>query len=177
MAYAVIDTETTGFDPTNGDRLVEVAAVKVDASGTPTGATFHTYINPECPVPQAATDVHGLDNAFLDGMPTFKDVAQDFRDFIGGGPLVAHNLDFDLKFLRAEYAAFGEEAPYTSQALCTVQLARFLYPGAPASLGALVKRFDLSPPDGVKPSALSDAFLVAAVFRHFIAVRDRMMAT
>ncbi len=177
MRYTVIDTETTGFDPAKGDRVVELAAVKIDALGDPTGETFHTYINPECRVPQAATDVHGLDNKFLDGMPTFREVAQNFRDFIGGGALVAHNLDFDLNFLRAEYAAIGEDAPYTSQALCTVQLARFLYPGAPASLGALVKRLDLTAPNGVEPSALSDAYLVAAVFREFIALRDRIMST
>jgi len=101
--------------------------VKIDASGSPTGETFHTYINSGCRVPQAATDVHGLDNDSLDSMPTLKDAAQNFRGFLGNSGLVADNLDFELKFLRAEYVANGEDAPYSSEALCTVQLARFLF--------------------------------------------------
>ena len=101
MREIVWDTETTGFDPEGGDRLVEIGAIELQ-NHMPTGRVFHQYINPERDMPQGAFEVHGLSEEFLKDYPVFKEVGQSFLDFIGDGVLIAHNASFDMKFINAE---------------------------------------------------------------------------
>ena len=140
MREIVLDTETTGFDPDTGDRIVEIGAVEL-MNHLPTGRHFHVYINPERDMPPDALAVHGLTTEFLSDKPRFAEIASDFIDFIGEARLVIHNAAFDMKFLNAELRRVGHPAMPMSRALDTVAMARQKFPGAPVSLDALCRRW------------------------------------
>ena len=109
MREIVLDTETTGFEPTEGHRIVEIGAIELE-NHLPTGRVYHQYLDPQRPMPPEAFEVHGLGDVFLRGKPVFRDVAQAFLDFIGEAKMVIHNASFDMKFLNAELRAAGKTA-------------------------------------------------------------------
>jgi DNA polymerase-3 subunit epsilon len=163
MREIVLDTETTGLDPASGHRIVEIGCVEL-YNHVPTGRTLQRLINPERPMPEAAFLVHGHSDEVLAKQPVFAKVVDELLEFIGDAPLVIHNAAFDMGFLNAELALLKREAIPDARAIDTVSMARRKFPGAPASLDALCKRFsiDLSARD--KHGALLDAQLLAEVY-------------
>lgn len=159
----ILDTETTGLDPAGGHRIVEIGCLEL-VSGMKTGAVFHTYLNPERDVPYEAERVHGLSGAFLKDKPLFAEKADALLDFIGDSALVIHNAAFDLKFLNAELERLGFPAIGFERAVDTVAIARKKFPGSPASLDALCKRFSIDLSARTKHGALLDAELLAEVY-------------
>ncbi len=167
----VLDTETTGFEPETGDRIVEIGALEL-LNHLPTGRTFHVYINPERPMPEAAFAVHGLGDDFLRDKPVFAKVAQDFVDFIGDAQLVIHNAAFDMKFLNHELGRLGHRPMPMERAVDTVLMARRKFPGAPASLDALCRRFGIDNSGRTLHGALLDSELLAEVYLALIGGRQ-----
>jgi len=163
MREIVFDTETTGLDPSKGDRVVEIGAVEI-LNLIPTGRVFHTYIDPERDVPEEAFRVHGLSRDFLAQHKKFAEIAAAFVDFIEDSPLVAHNAEFDVRFINAEFATLKLPPLAPARIIDTLAMARRLHPGSPASLDALCQRYgvDLSRRD--KHGALLDAGLLAEVY-------------
>ncbi|MCF8466834.1 MAG: DNA polymerase III subunit epsilon [Sneathiella sp.] len=172
MREIVLDTETTGFYPENGDRIVEIGCLEL-INHIPTGATFHRYINPERDMPEAAFKVHGLSTEFLRGHKVIAEEIEEFMEFIGDARLVIHNAQFDMKFLNAELARLNRPALPMSQALDTVGMARRKFPGAQASLDALCRRFGIDNSARTKHGALLDAELLAEVYLELIGGRQR----
>lgn len=163
MREIVFDTETTGLDPSQGDRVVEIGCVEL-VNLMPTGRTFHVYVNPERDMPQAAFEVHGLSEAFLKDHPVFAEVVGDFLDFLGDATLVAHNAEFDMKFINAELRTLGFAAIGGQRVVDTLAIAREKFPGSPATLDALCKRFDIDNSGRTKHGALLDSELLADVY-------------
>lgn len=164
MREIVLDTETTGFDPETGDRIVEIGAVEL-VNQLPTGRTYHQYINPERSMPTAAFEVHGLGDDFLRDKPKFKEIAQAFVDFVGEDSLlVIHNASFDMKFLAWELRTAGYTPIPMERSIDTVEIARKKFPGSPASLDALCRRFGIDNSAREKHGALLDAELLAEVY-------------
>ena len=163
MREIVLDTETTGFDPGAGHRVVEIGCVEL-RDHVPTGASYQTYVDPEREMPDEAFAVHGLGTEFLAEKPLFATIVADFLDFIGDAPLVIHNAEFDLKFLNAELARLDLPALPSERAIDTVAMARRKFPGAPASLDALCRRFNIDVSAREKHGALLDAELLAQVY-------------
>ena len=163
MRELVLDTETTGLDPLNGDRIVEIGCVEI-FNHIATGQTYHQYINPERAMPTGAFAVHGLSEEFLSGYPVFADVVDGFLDFIGDDQLVIHNAKFDMGFINAELRRLERAALPMSQSIDTVTMARRRFPGAPASLDALCRRLDIDNSSRTKHGALLDAELLAEVY-------------
>lgn len=159
----VLDTETTGLDPFSGHRLVEIGCVEL-MGHVPTGNHFHSYLNPERDMPKEAENVHGLSAEFLKDKPLFKIVAGSFLEFIGDSPLIIHNAAFDLKFLNAELDVLGHPLIPMNRAIDTVLIARKMFPGSPANLDALCKRFNIDTSARTKHGALLDAELLADVY-------------
>lgn len=158
-----MDTETTGLEPREGHRIVEIGALEL-INCIPTGKTFHVYINPERQVPAEAIAIHGLDDDFLRNKPRFADVAQDFLDFIADSPLVIHNAAFDTKFLNAELSAIEKPVLAFERIVDTLALARKKFPGARVSLDALCKRFRIDNTARTLHGALLDSELLAEVY-------------
>jgi DNA polymerase III subunit epsilon len=171
MREIVLDTETTGLDPEQGDRIVEIGAIEL-WNHLPTGKTFHKYLNPERAMPAEAFAVHGLSDEFLKDKPKFKDLAQDFLDFVAEGRLVIHNASFDMRFLNAELKWVGLPQIPMGRALDTVALARSKFPGASASLDALCRRFGIDNSARTKHGALLDSELLAEVYLELIGGRQ-----
>lgn len=171
MREVVFDTETTGFDPFSGDRLVEIGCVVVD-DYLPTGEVYHVYINPERDMPTAAENVHGLTEEFLSDKPTFSEVVADFRDFCGDMNLVAHNAEFDMKFINWEMENLGFKPYPMSRSIDTLAIARRKFPGANNTLDALCKRFSIDNSNRVKHGALLDAELLADVYLELMGGRQ-----
>jgi DNA polymerase-3 subunit epsilon len=171
MREIVLDTETTGMDPNAGHRIVEIGCVEL-MRGMRTGNVFHRYINPQRDVPEGAFKVHGLSEAFLKSHPVFAAIAGDLLEFIGDSPLVIHNAVFDMKFVNAEIEALGFPAIPMSRAVDTLMLARKKFPGAPASLNALCKRFEIDLSAREKHGALLDAELLAEVYLELLGGRQ-----
>jgi len=171
MREIVLDTETTGLSPADGDRVVEIGCIEL-ANHVATPNHFHVYINPQRPMPSAAEAVHGLSDEFLADKPLFGDVADDFLAFVGDSPLVIHNASFDLGFLNAELARLGRPPIPDSQAIDTVSMARRKHPGAPASLDALCRRFGIDNSARTLHGALLDAELLAEVYLELIGGRQ-----
>jgi DNA polymerase III subunit epsilon len=167
----VLDTETTGFEPGEGHRIVEIGAVEL-LNHLPTGRTFHEYLNPERAMPKEAFEVHGLGDDFLRSKPLFRAVARPFLAFIGEARLVIHNAAFDMKFLNAELSAIGLPLLDNARAIDTVQIARTKYPGAPASLDALCRRFGVDNSGREKHGALLDSEILAEVYLELIGGRQ-----
>lgn len=175
MREIIIDTETTGLEPLNGDRLVEIGCVEL-ANRWPTGNTFHCYLNPERDMPQGAFQVHGLSEEFLADKPLFADVADSFLDFIGDAALVAHNASFDVGFLNAELARVGLPVIGRERVVDTLMLARRKHPGAPVSLDALCSRYGIDNSNRVKHGALLDAELLAEVYVELVEARQARLS-
>lgn len=160
----VFDTETTGFDPLTGDRLVEIGAVEL-INHVPTGRTYHQYINPDRDVPEEVVKVHGLTNEFLKDYPLFEKIAQDWVDFIGDdGILVAHNASFDIKFINYELKKLGYEEYQWDRVVDTLEIAKNKFPGQRNNLDALCKRFGVDNSQRTFHGALLDAELLAEVY-------------
>lgn len=157
------DTETTGLSPEQGHRVIELGCVEM-INAIPTGKVLHHYLNPEREVDAGAVKVHGLDNAFLSDKPLFADVAQEFLAFIGEDPLVIHNAAFDIGFMNAEFARLNLAPLPMERAIDTLHIARKRFPGAPASLDALCRRFSIDSSARTKHGALLDAELLAEVY-------------
>ncbi len=171
MREIVLDTETTGFEPSEGHRIVEIGAVEL-LNHMPTGRTYHQYINPQRPMPKAAFEVHGLGDDFLRDKPLFKACAQDFLDFIGDAKLVIHNAAFDMKFLNWELRVAGFATLPNDRAIDTVMIARKKFPGSPASLDALCRRFGVDNSAREKHGALLDSEILAEVYLELIGGRQ-----
>ncbi|WP_292290747.1 DNA polymerase III subunit epsilon [Marivita sp.] len=167
MREIVLDTETTGFEPDQGDRIVEIGAVEL-YNHVPTGRTYHQYINPQRAMPQEAFAVHGLGDDFLRDKPLFADIAQAFVDFIGDAKLVIHNATFDMKFLNAELSWLKRPAIPLDQAVDTLAIARRKFPGSPASLDALCRRFGIDNSSRTLHGALLDSEILAEVYLELI---------
>jgi DNA polymerase-3 subunit epsilon len=171
MREIVLDTETTGFDPYSGDRIVEIGAVEL-MGHMATGKTYHQYINPERGMPDEAFQVHGLGDDFLRDKPKFAAVGQAFLDFIGDAKLVIHNAAFDMKFLNAELKWMNlPEIPY-DRAIDTLEIARKRFPGSPASLDALCRRFGINNDARTLHGALLDSEILAEVYLELIGGRQ-----
>lgn len=167
MREVVLDTETTGRDPNSGHRVVEIGCVEI-VNYRPTGQTFQTYLNPERDMPPDAERVHGLTEAFLADKPKFIDRAEEFLAFLGDAPLVIHNAGFDMKFINAELALAGFSQIPITRARDTVQMARNKYPGQPANLDALCRRFGINNSGRGYHGALLDSELLAEVYFHLM---------
>jgi DNA polymerase-3 subunit epsilon len=163
MREVVLDTETTGLSPDDGDRIVEIGCLELE-NHVATGRTYHCYVNPEIPMPSAAQEVHGLSDEFLADKPVFAAVADDFLNFVGTDPLVIHNASFDMGFINAEMRRLGRAVLPFEQAVDTVSMARQRFPGAPASLDALCRRFGIDNSSRTLHGALLDAQLLAEVY-------------
>jgi len=164
MREIIFDTETTGFDPLQGHRVVEIGCVEL-FNHVATGKTFHTYLNPQRDMPTEAAMVHGLTEEFLADKPLFAEVVDDFLSFLGDDtPLVAHNASFDMNFINAELVRVGFKALAKERAIDTVLMARKMFPGAPASLDALCKRFNVDLSSRKLHGALLDSQLLAEVY-------------
>ncbi len=172
MREIVLDTETTGFDPAAGDRLVEIGCVEL-INHLATGKTYHVYINPERDIPAEATAIHGITNEFVKDKPTFGEVVGDFVDFIADSRLVIHNAEFDMKFLNAELKMFGFPSLDNRRALDTVKMAREKFPGSPANLDALCRRFGIDNSGRTFHGALLDSQLLAEVYLEMLGGRQQ----
>jgi len=170
MREVVLDTETTGLEPADGHRIVEIGALEL-LNHMPTGRSFQRYLNPQRPMPPEAFKVHGLGDDFLRDQPVFSTIARELLDFIGEARLVIHNAAFDLKFLNAELAAAGLPTLPFERALDTVLLARQKFPGSPASLDALCRRFGVNTARD-KHGALLDSEILAEVYLELIGGRQ-----
>lgn len=171
MREIVLDTETTGFDPEAGDRIVEIGAVEL-YNHVATGRTYHQYINPERAMPQEAFEVHGLGDDFLRDKPKFAEIGQAFLDFVGDAKLVIHNAAFDMKFLNAELGWMGLPLLPFDQAIDTLMIARKRFPGSPASLDALCRRFAIDNSARTLHGALLDSEILAEVYLELIGGRQ-----
>lgn len=175
MREIVLDTETTGFDPSSGDRIVEIGAVEL-LNHLPTGETFHVYINPERSMPAGAFEVHGLGDEFLKDKPKFAEIADDFLAFVGSDPLIIHNASFDMKFLNAELKWLNKRELPWKQAIDTLDMARKKFPGAQNSLDALCRRFSVDNSNRELHGALLDSELLAEVYLELIGGRQQGMS-
>ncbi|WP_417250094.1 DNA polymerase III subunit epsilon [Celeribacter sp.] len=184
MREIVMDTETTGFEPEQGDRLVEIGAIEL-LNHMPTGRTYHQYINPQRDMPDGAFSIHGIGpdllvpprpakegEVLLKDKPLFKEVAQDFIDFIGDAKLVIHNAAFDMKFLNAELKWLGMQQLQWERAIDTLAIARKKFPGSPASLDALCRRFGIDNSSRQLHGALLDSEILAEVYLELIGGRQ-----
>lgn len=173
MREIVLDTETTGMEPSEGDKLVEIGCVELE-NHLPTGRTLHLYLNPEREVPAGAVAVHGLTYEFLKDKPIFAEVVGEFLDFIGDdAKLVIHNAEFDMKFLNWELKALGFPSLDARRAIDTVKIARQKFPGSPANLDALCRRFGIDNTNRTLHGALLDSELLAEVYLELLGGRQR----
>ena len=167
----VFDTETTGLDPVNGDRLIELGCIEI-VNRIPTGREFHRYLNPQRDIHRDAVAVHGLTAEFLKDKPLFKDVADEFLAFIGDAQLVAHNASFDLGFINAELERATRAPLATDRVVDTLVLARRRHPAGPNSLDALCKRYGIDLSQRTKHGALLDSMLLANVYVELLGERQ-----
>jgi DNA polymerase III subunit epsilon len=174
MREVVLDTETTGLDPADGHRVLEIGAVEIVHQSL-TGRVFHALINPERDVPQDAVRVHGHSSAVLKGKPVFASVVDDFLAFIGDSKLVIHNADFDMRFVNAELARLGLAAIGMDRVVDTLTLARKKHPGAPNSLDALCDRYRIDRSQRVRHGALLDAEILVEVYCELTGGRQRSL--
>ena len=175
MREIVLDTETTGLDPAQGHRVVEIGCLEL-FNHLPSGKTFQRYVNPGRPMPEEAFAIHGLGDEFLADKPLFADIADAFLEFLGSSPLVIHNAEFDLRFLNWELDQLGHAPLEHERAVDTVRLTRQKFPGAPASLDALCRRFAISNSARSLHGALLDAQLLAEVYLELVGGRQSDLA-
>jgi DNA polymerase III subunit epsilon len=170
----VLDTETTGLDPFNGDRLVEIGCIEL-VNRIPSGQTFHAYLNPERGMPAEAFAVHGLSEEFLKDKPLFAAVADEFLGFLGEAPLVIHNAGFDIGFLNAELERAGRPLIGRERLIDTLLIARRKHAGASNRLDDLCVRYSIDHSRRTKHGALLDAELLAEVYVELIGARQAQL--
>ena len=175
MRELVMDTETTGLDPADGHRIVEIGAVEL-INHIPTGRTYHQYVNPERDMPIEAFNVHGLSQEFLSDKPVFSQIVEDFVAFVSDGTLVIHNAGFDMRFLNAEMSAAGFDLIPDEQVIDSLAIARKKFPMGPNSLDALCKRFGVNNSMREKHGALLDSELLAEVYLELIGGRQTALS-
>ena len=166
MKEIILDTETTGLSVKDGHRLVEIGCIELEDL-TPTNNKFHCYLNPERKVSEKALEVHGYTDEFLSSKKKFKEVVQEFLDFINGKRLIIHNAEFDLSHLNNELKIIGKET-LKNEIVDTLQLARDKYPGSSLSLDALCKRYRIDNSKRVQHTALIDCDLLSKVYVNLI---------
>ena len=171
MREIVLDTETTGLDPRTGDKIVEIGAVEL-WNHLPTGKTFHKYLNPERNMPEEAQAVHGLTEDFLRDKPLFSQIVDDFLRFIKDSKLIIHNASFDMKFINAELELAKKSKLSGDIAIDTLSIARKKFPGSPASLDALCRRFNIDNSARTLHGALLDSEILAEVYLELIGGRQ-----
>ena len=163
----VLDTETTGFAPENGDKIVEIGIVEL-INYIPSGKNFHKYLNPQRPVPESAFKVHGPSYDFLKDKPLFSNICDELLEFIGRDKIIIHNATFDLGFLNNELSIHKKDGIPSSQVIDTLLLAREKFPGSPASLDALCRRFSIDNSNRQVHGALLDSYILAQVYLELI---------
>lgn len=169
-----LDTETTGLDPESGDRIIEIGAVEM-IDNVRTGREFHVLIDPKCAITLAAQQVHGITAEMLEGKPVFAGIVDEFLEFIGSDTLVIHNAEFDMKFLNKELQLCGRTPLSGNRVVDSLKLARSRFPGSPASLDALCRRFKISLDGRDKHGALIDAQLLADIYLELCGGRQRSL--
>jgi DNA polymerase III subunit epsilon len=167
----VLDTETTGLDPSNGHRLIEIGCIEL-VNRFPTGRTFHRYVNPERDIPAEAFAVHGISTEFLKDKPGFSAIADELLTFLGDAPLVIHNAQFDLGFINAELERAAKPTLARERLVDTLLLARRKYPAGPNRLDDLCARYAIDNSRRSKHGALLDAELLAEVYVELIGARQ-----
>lgn len=169
----LFDTETTGLDPRDSHRVIEVAALEL-INDLPTGVSFHRLIHPERDIPEDASRIHGMTLEHLKNAPVFKTIAQDMLDFMGHDEmLVAHNAPFDFRFLNAELALCGLPVLSADRMVDTLAMAKLRFPGMPNSLDALCRRFGIDLSERTSHNALLDCKLLAEVYVELTGGRQR----
>jgi DNA polymerase-3 subunit epsilon len=171
MREIALDTETTGMDPQDGHKIIEIGCVEM-MNHIPTGKVWHSYINPEREVDAGAVAVHGIKTEFLKDKPTFGELVGSFMDFIGDARMVIHNAEFDVKFLNAELKPYGFAPIRLQDVTDTLLMARQKYPGQPANLDALCRRFGVDLSERELHGALLDAQLLASVYLELMGGRQ-----
>ncbi|MEQ1647333.1 MAG: DNA polymerase III subunit epsilon [Hyphomicrobiaceae bacterium] len=172
----VLDTETTGLDALKGDRLIELGCIEI-INRVPTGQEFHRLINPETrDVHPDAERVHGISTSSLKGKPFFRDIYQEFLDFVGDSMLVIHNAPFDIGFINMELGKVGRSALEMTRVVDTLQLARRKHPGGPNTLDALCKRYGIDISKRVKHGAIMDSLLLAEVYVELLGERQATLS-
>lgn len=173
MSRSVLfDTETTGFEPLTGDRVIEIAAIEL-INDLPTEKQFYALLDPERDIPSDSTRVHGITNAHVEGKPKFAEVADKMLEFFGDSPLVAHNAPFDFAFIGAELERVGRKPLDRSRMIDTLVLAKQRFPGMPNSLDALCRRFEIDLSARTTHNALLDCKLLAEVYVELTGGRQR----
>ena len=175
MRQVVLDTETTGLSPEGGDRIVEIGCVEL-VHGVPSGRTYQQYVNPERDVPEEVVAVHGLSADFLSDHPPFADIVDEFLEFLDDSTLVIHNAEFDMGFINAELKRLGRPPLPLARTVDTVRLARQKFPGAPANLDALCRRFEIDNTGRALHGALKDSHLLAQVYLELTGGRQADLA-
>ncbi|MBX9707256.1 MAG: DNA polymerase III subunit epsilon [Caulobacteraceae bacterium] len=170
----VLDTETTGFDPKTGDRLIEVGCIEIEDL-LPTGRTFHSFVNPERPIPEAAIKVHGITDDKVKDAPRFREIVGDLMAFVGDAPVIAHNAGFDRAFINHECHLCGHPVIEEARWIDTLALAQKRFPGMANSLDALCKRFKISLVERTLHGALIDARLLADVYLELKGGKERVL--
>lgn len=165
MRQIILDTETTGLDPRQGHRVIEIAAVEM-LNRRLTGNHFHRYLNPDRDIEEGALQVHGITREFLQDKPRFADIAAEFLEFVQGAELIIHNAPFDTAFLNAELNLHGMNTlqTYTDEVVDTLLMARGMHPGQRNSLDALCKRYGVDNSTRTLHGALLDCELLAQVY-------------
>ena len=171
LREVVVDTETTGLDLANGDRVIEIGCVEI-VNRIPTGREFHRYLNPDRDVDQDAVAVHGLSREFLRDKPLFQDIADEWLAFLGDAPIVMHNASFDMGFLNAELQRVPKPPLTPERVVDTLLLARRRHPAGPNSLDALCKRYGIDNSERSKHGALLDSLLLARVYVELLGERQ-----
>ena len=174
MREVVLDTETTGLDPADGHRLLEIGAIEIIHQSA-TGKSFHVLMNPERDVPEEAARVHGYTAKILRDKPLFAEVVDEFLAFVGHAPIVIHNADFDLRFMNAELARVGRAPIATDRVVDTLALARKKHPGLPNSLDALCDRYRIDRSRRVRHGALLDAEILVEIYLELTGGRQRSL--
>jgi DNA polymerase-3 subunit epsilon len=172
MREIVLDTETTGLDPNDGHRVIDIGCVEL-MDHFPTGRTFQAYLNPERDVPLDVQKVHGITTEFLADKPLFEAVVEEFLEFIGDAPLVIHNASFDLKFLNSELHRLKRPPIPLARAIDTIDIAKSKIPGARYSLDELCKRFSIDLTSRTLHGALLDSQLTAQVYLELVGGRQK----
>lgn len=173
MSRSVLfDTETTGFEPLTGDRVIEIAAIEL-MNDLPTGAQFYALLDPERDIPSDSTRVHGITNAHVEGKPKFADIAAQMLEFFADSPLVAHNAPFDFGFIDHELGRIGRPKLERARMIDTLVMAKARFPGMPNSLDALCRRFEIDLSARTTHNALLDCKLLADVYVELTGGRQR----
>ena len=163
MREIILDTETTGLDPRDGHKVIEIGGVEM-INKVLTGNKFHYYVNPERDVPQDAYRIHGISSEFLQDKPLFRDIAHEFINFINNAKLVIHNAQFDIKFLNYELTLLNLPSIDLAEVIDTLIIAKRAFPGARVNLDALCKRFKVDNTNRQFHGALKDAYLLSEVY-------------